>query len=105
MLHNIPLPDPKSPPTAADMAVHGVDCVRHPIVGNIVSQTGGTPGEQARNFLKSLYDATRNKIAGRLYRDLSLEEYRAKLRELEAWEAAGGVVNMPPPVMPKSIRG
>jgi hypothetical protein len=87
------------PPTRMDQLVHGVDCVRHPIItGCIVSQKGGTPGQQARNYLLCLRDATIHQRAGRAG-DLSHAEYLDLLRQLEQWEAAGGKVNLPSPIL------
>jgi hypothetical protein len=100
----MPLPDPRAPPSAGDKATHGKDCARHPLLGCIISQ-GSPAGPQARSYLWSRYEATRQNIAGR-DRDLDLSpgEYKAALAELEAWEAAGNKVEMPAPIMPASFR-
>ena len=100
-MHAIQWPDPikpTAPPTEHDMLAKGRDCCRHPLIGNIISQAGGSPGEQARRYLHSLYVATEQGVAGREY-NLSLEEYRQKLRELEEWEKTN-TVHMPPPTLP-----
>lgn len=88
---NVPL----APPTKMDELVYGADCTRHPLLGCIIGHGNGAPEEQARNFLISLRNATFHKVAGRAH-DLSEEEFRAKWRELEAWEAAGNFVQMRP---------
>lgn len=92
-------PDPKSPPNEMDMLAKGRDCARHGLVGCIIANNGVPPGEQARNFLRSLADATLHGVAGRAG-DLSLDEFRTKMRELEEWERNGGVVEMPAPIIP-----
>jgi hypothetical protein len=89
-------PDPRSPPTPADMLAMGPDCVRHPVIGNICANNGTPPGDQARSFLWSLRNATINQVAGRAG-DLSDADYQAKLAALAAWETAGNFVSMPAP--------
>lgn len=94
-------PDPSrpvAPPTRMDMIAKGADCARHPLLGCIIAHGSATPEEQARNYLISLYRATEQGIAGREH-DLTLDEYRQKLHELEQWEARGNFVQMPPPIV------
>jgi hypothetical protein len=77
-----------------DKLACGVDCARHPFLGNILTQNGGTAGQQARNYLYSLWRATDEKHAGRQH-DLTETEYRDLLRQLAEWEKSNSVV-MPP---------
>jgi hypothetical protein len=83
------------------------ESVAHPLLGHLGCRIGhgnGEPSEQARNFLRSLRQATIWQIAGRLGPDLSDDEYRDWLRKLDAWENAGNVVALPPPIMPVGHR-
>jgi hypothetical protein len=94
----IELPDPNgslAPPSKADQQVYRVDCCRHPLLGCIIGYGNGPPHEQARNYLRSLRNATVHQTAGRAV-DLSDAEFRDLWRRLEAWEAAGNTVHMPP---------
>ena len=98
----IELMNPKCPPTKMDKLVHGEDCVRHPLLGCIISQAGSPPGVQARNYLISLRQATIQQIAGRAG-DLSEAEFRDLLSQLEAWEKTNSV-QMPPRILPAGVR-
>jgi hypothetical protein len=49
----------------ADQIAMGADCVRHPLLGCIISNNGTPPIEHARNFLRSLREATVNNVTGR----------------------------------------
>jgi hypothetical protein len=94
-------PNPKSPPSPMDKLAMGPDCARHPLLGCIIANNGTPPGDQARNYLLSLYEATVHKVAGRAG-DLSEDEFRTKLRELEEWEKTNSV-QMPAPSVPRSV--
>jgi hypothetical protein len=95
----IEFPAPTCPPTAADRLSKGVDCCRHPAVpGCIVANNGTPPGQQARNYLLSLRQATIHQVAGRAG-DLSEEEFKDLFRKLLAWEAAGNAVAFPAPAI------
>ena len=86
----IEMPDPKSPPNKMDCLVHGgPDCARHPIItACIVGHGNGDPGEQARNYLRSMLNAGK----------MSEQEFKDWWRELVAWENAGNKVNMLAPL-------
>ena len=84
-----------------DMLAMGSDCVRHPLVGCIIANNGTPPGDQARSYLLSLYNATVHQVAGRAG-DMSEDEFRTKLRELEEWEKTNSV-QVPAPSAPRSL--
>jgi hypothetical protein len=92
------LTDPKSPLTPAEQLVHGVDATRHGLLGIPVGHTGGSPHEQAKNFLRSLREATASNVTGRQC-DLSQDEFVYWMRELDAWHQTHEVT-LPAPVMP-----
>jgi hypothetical protein len=115
----IELPDPRSPPSRMDQLAAGVDCIRHPLIGNIVSHGNGTPQEQAENFLHSLRLAnqvshvTHETEAERQWRvakiDAELCEWLARLKKWHKTNTvhmlsplAGHPVNVsgPPPSAP-----
>jgi hypothetical protein len=50
--------DSRREPTEADRRVMGEDCGIHGFLGIAIGHGNGTPGEQARNFLKFCFDAT-----------------------------------------------
>jgi hypothetical protein len=72
------------PPTVMDKIAMGADCVRHPLLGNIIANNGSTPLEQAKNFLRSLRQATTDNVTGRSC-DMSDAEFREWMLKLEAW--------------------
>jgi len=89
-----------APLSRGEMLTAGVDGCRHPLFpGCILSQNGTSPGDQARNFLRSIFEATVQQIAGRKCGDLSETEYLDCFRKLEAWEQAGNTVRFPPRVV------
>jgi hypothetical protein len=63
------------PPTEMDKIAMGADCVRHGLLGCIISNNGSPPIEQARNYLRSLRQATADNVTGRSC-DMSDAEFR-----------------------------
>jgi hypothetical protein len=100
--------DPKRTPSRMDQLAMGIDCTIHPLVGCCVGQTGGTPGEQARNYLQSLLIAhgqvTPLAPAGP-HLTLTATEYQEWLAHLKKWEDAGGTVEMPRAHVNPEFRG
>jgi hypothetical protein len=100
----INLPDPRAPPNELDKRVYGVDCCRHPVLGIPIGHGNGTPGQQARSFLHSIWKAAEvSSVTGETEseREWRLQKIAAELREwwrrLEEWEKTNVVV-MPPPL-------
>lgn len=82
------------------------DSIPHPLLGPLGCRIGhgnGTPEDQARNFLRSLRQATIHQIALRTGPDLSEEEYRDCLAKLTEWEKHNAV-QLPPPAFPVGHR-
>lgn len=97
---SIELPDPTrplAPPSKMDKLALGPDCYRHPFIGNICTQNGGPPGQQARNYLAAILKASFHKTAGR-QQDLTKTEYDDLLRRLTEWERTNSVF-IPPPIL------
>ena len=80
----------------------GADAVRHPLLGCVIANNGTPPIEQARNYLRSLHDATINNVTGRAV-NMGANEFRDWMLKLEAWHQANEV-KMPPPIMPADHR-
>jgi len=79
--------NPKDALSKLDLQAMGPDAARHELLGCVVAQNGSPPGEQARNYLRSLLGA------GQMTED----EFKHWWKKLVEWEAAGNVVKMPPP--------
>jgi hypothetical protein len=85
-----------------DIIAMGADAVRHPLLGCVIANNGTPPIEQARNYLRSLRDATVNNITGRSV-NMSDTEFRDRMLKLEAWHKTNEV-ELPPPYMPLDHR-
>jgi hypothetical protein len=90
--------DPGAPLTQMDIIAMGADAVRHPLIGNVCANNGTPPIEQARNYLRSLRQATADNVTGRSC-DMSDAEFRGWMLKLEAWHQTNEV-KMPTPCMP-----
>jgi hypothetical protein len=90
--------NPNCPPTEMDKIAMGADCVRHGLLGCIISNNGSPPIEQARNYLRSLRQATADNVTGRSC-DMGDAEFREWMLKLEAWHQTNEV-KMPTPFMP-----
>ena|SRR6516162_6114831 len=94
------VPDPSL--TQMDIIAMGADAVRHPLLGCVIANNGTPPIEQARDYLRSLRDATINNVTGRSS-DMSDNEFRDWMLKLEAWHKTNSV-DMPTPNMPADHR-
>ena len=94
------MPDPSL--TQMDIIAMGADAVRHPLLGCVIANNGTPPIEQARDYLRSLRDATINNVTGRSS-DMSDNEFRDWMLKLEAWHKTNSV-DMPTPNMPADHR-
>jgi hypothetical protein len=94
--------NPNCPPTKMDQIAMGADCARHGLLGCIIANNGTPPIEQARNYLRSLREATVNNVTGRSG-DMSDSEFRTWMLKLEAWHKTNEV-KLPKPIMPADHR-
>jgi hypothetical protein len=93
------LPDPKAPLNKMEQLVYGVDAVRHPITGHVLTNSAAStdgqllsPSEQARlNHLPMIE------------REHGVEVAREMERKLTEFERNGGVVELPAPSPPRSV--
>jgi hypothetical protein len=99
-------PDPKSPPSRMDKLAMGEDCCRHKLLGCVLANNGTPPGEQARSYLHSIWNAAEvSFVTGETEdeRQWRLAKIRAELREwfrrLEEWEKTP--LSRPPPPTPR----
>jgi hypothetical protein len=100
----VDLPDPRAPVSRMDMLAMGADATRHGLLGCVLGHGNGSTEEQARNYLRSLWNAAEvSSVSGETpaERQWRVEKIKAELsewyRRLEAWER-GNVVVMPQPV-------
>jgi hypothetical protein len=95
----INLPDPRATLSRMDKLAMGADCTRHPLLGCVIGHGNGTPEQQARNFLHSIWNAARvSFVTGETEGEKKwrLQKIQAELQEwmnkLETWERSNVVV-------------